>query len=123
VAALILAAIFGPALVRDRAAGVDVRAEAPGPTVAVSVPRTMDVGQCLPASAVTDNNADDVAVVDCGGADAGYQIVGRVDDLTFDDLFVDAVCASYPSTEFKLWVGRDGELGAVLCLVALTSGS
>ena len=56
-------------------------------------------------------------VVDCGGSDAQYKVVG-VEAEKYSEKAFDAdqtLCAGFATTEVVLWSGEAGSDGTVLC--------
>ncbi len=76
-----------------------------------------NVGDCLAGTTAAELDANKLSVVDCGGSDAGFKVVQRVEDKLFGE--ADAACTD-ASTQFVFWSGNDGEKGTVLCLTAVT---
>jgi hypothetical protein len=71
-----------------------------------------EVGDCVHLAGGTS-----FEVVECGGGDADYTVVGReAEPMTYDDAITDVgTCAAFATAEFVLWSGEDGELGDVYC--------
>jgi hypothetical protein len=77
------------------------------------------VGDCLPASALTEtlSDASDLKTVDCAGADAKYSVVGVVENKTSAQFQADDnLCQAFPTAESVLWLGETGKAGKVFCL-------
>jgi hypothetical protein len=73
-----------------------------------------DVGQCLAGTTPSELKADKLKIVDCGSEEAGFKVVGRVDDKKLEE--GQQACEQYSDSEFVFWSGKDGESGTVLCL-------
>ena len=66
-------------------------------------------------------DASGAKVVDCGSADAKYQVLGRVDGKTRADFDADqdgTICteAGFGDAKLFIWSGRTGQTGYILCL-------
>ncbi|MEV4560078.1 hypothetical protein AB0K51_24225 [Kitasatospora sp. NPDC049285] len=74
-------------------------------------PDYADVGDCVRNSGSV--LMPDVKVVDCGGSDAQYRIVGRTENAD------DAACKPYPQTDAS-YVVKGGRTTYTLCLAPVT---
>ncbi|HXV94721.1 MAG TPA: hypothetical protein VD813_15565, partial [Pseudonocardia sp.] len=79
-------------------------------------------GQSAPASAVAGDcvarvGDDDLRIVDCGGGEAEFRVVGRLEDRTAADAGAFA-CTEFPEATNVFWQGEPdpGATGFVLCL-------
>ncbi|MGH8431517.1 MAG: LppU/SCO3897 family protein, partial [Solimonas sp.] len=73
-----------------------------------------DVGQCLAGTTAAELDADKLKIADCSAADAGFKVVGKVDNKLQSE--GEAACAPYADTEFFFWSGDTGKAGTILCL-------
>lgn len=71
------------------------------------------VGDCLGGTTAAELDADNLKIVECTAADAGFKVVQAVPDKLFAE--AEAACTE-PSTEFYFWSGKEGQKGNVLCL-------
>jgi hypothetical protein len=87
--------------------------------------RTAQVGECVvdkntPAGASEPADSDDVAlrVVACDSAEAGYKVLGIVNNK-LQSQATDEVCDPFPDSDVVYWEGYAGKPGLVLCLQQL----
>jgi hypothetical protein len=83
-------------------------------------PPEPEIGNC-----VTETGQNTWDVVDCGSNQATYKVIGVDDEqLTFLDFKTStAVCSSFATAKYTLWVGPDGGLGTVYCAEPLHASS
>ncbi|RAJ34609.1 hypothetical protein K353_05255 [Kitasatospora sp. SolWspMP-SS2h] len=74
-------------------------------------PDYADVGDCVHNSG--SNLSPDVSVVDCGGSDADFRVVGRLSSSDAD------ACTAFPEAEAGYWVDK-GSSSYTLCLARVT---
>jgi hypothetical protein len=67
------------------------------------------------AGSCVKSSGDDVTVVDCGGSDAEFKVLGRVEDKTQIEAGITA-CGDFDATEQTYWESSGGDTGFVLCL-------
>lgn len=80
-----------------------------------------EVGDCVNDAF----NPDDIEVVDCGSADAAWEVIGVHGDMSeadFDAIVASqdtsTVCTAFPEWENAIWFGDQGGDGEVFCVVA-----
>ncbi|GLW58904.1 LppU/SCO3897 family protein [Kitasatospora phosalacinea] len=73
-------------------------------------PDFASAGDCVHKSG--SDFSPDLKVVDCGGSDAQYKVLGRVDSSAKD------ACAAFPTAEATYWVEK-GSSSYSLCLVRI----
>jgi hypothetical protein len=75
-------------------------------------PADPEVGDCVKTAGSSDYD-----VVDCGGDDAEYKVVGVEAEKYSEEEFNSdqTLCAGFATTEMVLWSGDMGSDGTVLC--------
>jgi hypothetical protein len=78
------------------------------------------VGECVPQSALVQEDISKVDTVDCTADEASMKVVGIEPDRPMEELANDdTLCMTFPTAEAKLWVGERDKMGDVLCLEPL----
>jgi hypothetical protein len=87
--------------------------------------QTPDVGECIDEASLT---APETNVVDCGSAEAAWEVIGEHGSMTGADFQLtseEEICTAFPETEYILWVGEDSTDGSgdgqVVCMVSVGS--
>ena len=125
---LVLIAIVGglavayPTVIRPALAKFGNKAAQDAEDEAKKGARTAQVGECVVdknapgASAPADSDDVKLRVVPCDGPEAGYKVLGIVNNKLQHEANADDVCAAYPEADVVYWEGYTGRAGLVLCL-------
>lgn len=73
-----------------------------------------ELGSCLAGTTAAELDANKLKVVECASADAGFKVVGRVEDKA--ESAADESCNPFQETEYVFWSGKPGLPGVVLCI-------
>jgi hypothetical protein len=120
VAAVVLLVVIAGVILLVRDGGPDFSGSAVdnGPAGGGDSVAEAAVGECV-AGDPDGDDADqaEFRLVDCADADAGYTVVGRVEEQSREQADDDA-CQPYDRAELTYYAGRSDESGTVLCLEA-----